>query len=69
MRLAEAEFDVFLTADRNLPHQQSLGPLSLGIVVLAAGTTKLDGLRLLAHSIQKAVDVNKNGQIIHAFSA
>ena len=43
--LAEAQpFDVFLTADRNLPYQQNLQDKSLSIVVLAAKRTRPDVL-------------------------
>ncbi len=55
LRLAAAEFDVFLTADRSLPHQQTLSDLDLGFVLLATRSTKLDDLRQLAPAIQEAV--------------
>jgi hypothetical protein len=45
LRRAEELFDVFLTADRNLPFQQNITRLRLGVVVLATGSTKLDDLR------------------------
>lgn len=44
---AAAEFDVFLTADRNLPHQHTLSVLDLGVVLLTARSTKLEDLRPL----------------------
>jgi hypothetical protein len=62
--LAEREFDVFLTADRNLPHQQTLSSLSLGVVVLAAGSTKLEDLRPLAADIRTAAESIQPGQIV-----
>lgn len=36
LRLAEQEFDVFLTNDQNLEHQQNLKEFNLAIVVLVA---------------------------------
>ena len=36
LTLAQADFDVFLTVDRNLSFQQDLGRLKLGVVVLVA---------------------------------
>lgn len=48
LQLAESGFDVFVTADRNLEHQQTLSTLRLGIVLLAAGSTRLDDLRRIA---------------------
>ena len=65
LRLAEAEFDVFLTADRNLPHQQTLATLSLGIVVLAAGSIKLHDLRAIAPGILAAIVAVQPGQVLY----
>jgi hypothetical protein len=36
LRLAQADFDVFLTADRNLSFQQEVGRFKLAVVVLVA---------------------------------
>lgn len=65
LRLAEGEFDVFLTADRNLPHQQTLATLDLGIVVLSAGSTKLDALRAIASLIGQAIADVTPGQVLY----
>ena len=64
LRLAESAFDVFVTADRNLEHQRTLSTLSLGVVLLAAGSTKLDDLRRLAPSISAAISAVPPGQIL-----
>jgi predicted nuclease of predicted toxin-antitoxin system len=42
LALAQEEFDVFLTADRNLSFQQNTTKFHLAVVVLAAGSTQLD---------------------------
>lgn len=65
LQLAAAEFDVFVTADRNLPHQQTLSTLAIGVVVLAAGSTKLDDLRPLAPAIQQAVASIPPGEVLY----
>ena len=41
LALAQAEFDVFLTADRNLSFQQNTTKFQIAVVVLVAGTTQL----------------------------
>lgn len=64
LRRAEAAFDVFLTADRNLQHQQNTAKLNLGIVVLAAGSTKLDDLRAYASEISAALEGVQPGQVL-----
>ena len=69
LRLAAGEFDVFLTADRNLPHQQTLGTLDLGFVVLSAGSTKLNDLRAIASLIRKAIADAQPGQVLFVPSA
>jgi hypothetical protein len=52
-----------VTADRRLPHQQPLGKLNLGVVVLAARSTKLEDLRPLARQIQEALATVQPGQV------
>jgi predicted nuclease of predicted toxin-antitoxin system len=41
MALAEKEFDVFLTGDRNLSFHQNTTKLGLAVIVLAAASTQL----------------------------
>jgi hypothetical protein len=42
LALAQAEFDVFLTADRNLGFQQNTTKFQIAVVVLVAGSTQLN---------------------------
>src|SRR6185312_6896153 len=63
LRLAEAEFDIFVTADQNLSYQQPLKSFQLGIVVLKARTTKLEDLLPLVPAMREALDIVKAGQI------
>jgi predicted nuclease of predicted toxin-antitoxin system len=41
LALAQEEFDVFLTADRNLSFQQNTTKFQIAVVVLVAGSTQL----------------------------
>lgn len=41
---AQEEFDVLLTADRSIPHQQNLPRFDLGVVLLEAGGTTFEDL-------------------------
>ena len=61
---ADGVFDVFLTADRNLPFQQNLSNFQFGVVVLAAGSTKLHDLRPLAPSISAALGAVQPGEVL-----
>jgi hypothetical protein len=47
LRRAASQFDVFLTADQNLPYQQNLSTLPMSVVVLAARTNRIEALRPL----------------------
>lgn len=42
LMMAGAEFDVFVTSDRNLSFQQNVANLPLAVVVLQSATLRLD---------------------------
>jgi hypothetical protein len=63
LRLAEAEYDFFVTSDQNLSYQQPLAIFQMGIVVLKARTTKLEDLLPLVPAIQEALASLQSGQI------
>jgi hypothetical protein len=56
-----AKFDVFVTADKNLRHQQNLARPELGIVLLPTNT--LQDLLPLFHKIADAVDRAQPGKL------
>ena len=72
--LAEAQpFDVFVTADRNLPYQQNLQGKTLRIIVLVAKSTRPDILLPLIIQVAKVLQtlpigsvtiVHESGEII-----
>ena len=51
LTLAEKEFDVFITVDRNLSFQQNLPKFSIAILILHATSNRLADLRPLAPKI------------------
>jgi hypothetical protein len=65
LRLAEAEFDAFVTADQNLSYQQPLTTFQLGIVVLRARTTKLEDLLPLVPEIREVLERVTVGQVCY----
>lgn len=65
LRLAAESFDVFVTADCNLPHHQALGNLSLSTVILALGSTKLNDLRTAAPAIWESITQVQPGQVVY----
>ena len=56
LALAEQQFDVFVTVDRNLSFQQNLAALSIALVVLHAGTNRLADLRPLVPKVLAAIE-------------
>ena len=51
LALAVGQFDVFLTADRNLSHQQDPSSFDIAILVLVARSNRLDDLRPLVSRV------------------
>lgn len=65
LRLAESAFDVMLTNDQNLEHQQNLTNFDLAIIVLVASTNDVNDLRPLMPQVNKALTTIKSGEIIY----
>lgn len=54
---AEAEpFEVFITVDKNLRHQQNLRKRTIAVVTLASRFTALDDIIPLAPEVQRSLD-------------
>ena len=51
LALAEKEFDVFLTVDRNLAFQQNIPRFNLAVLVLQARSNRLADLKPLASKV------------------
>jgi hypothetical protein len=51
MRLAAAEFDVFVTVDRNLSYQQDLAAFDIAVIVLRAVSNRYQDLAPFAPKI------------------
>jgi hypothetical protein len=47
LSLAAVDFDVFLTSDRNLSHQQNLSAFDIAVIVFVAASNRLEDLRPL----------------------
>ena len=62
MALAEQEFDVFLTVDRNLSFQQNLPQFNIALIVLHAPSNRLVDLKPLAPAILAMLPKTQIGQ-------
>ena len=63
LALAEEEFDVFITVDRNLSFQQPLPKFKIAVLVIRARTNRLADLKVLVPQILVALPRAKAGQV------
>ena len=61
LTLAAAEFDVFVTTDRNLSFQQNLEQFDIGVVVLKSSSNRLQDLRTLIPELLQVLSFVKPG--------
>ena len=64
LALAEQQFDVFITVDRNLSFQQNLSKFNIAVLVLCAPTNRLVDLKLLVPEILLALPTAKVGEAL-----
>ena len=65
LRLAAERFDVLVTADRNLEHQQNLTTFPLSVVVLGAATNRLESLAPLVPELLEALEELPPRRLVH----
>jgi predicted nuclease of predicted toxin-antitoxin system len=63
LALAVRQFDVFLTADRNLSYQQDLSSFDIAVVVLVARSNRLDDLRPLVPRVLETLPMAKRREV------
>ena len=64
LRLAEREFDVFLTVDRKLQYQQNLSAFNIAVIVLVAPSNTLAELRPLMPKVVERLSTAKRGEAL-----
>lgn len=64
LALAEKEFDVFVTVDRNLSFQQNLPTFSIAVIVLHTQSNRLKDLQPLTFEIMGKLTRLKPGELI-----
>lgn len=65
LALAEAEFDVFITVDRNLSFQQNLPKFNIAVLVLHATSNRLADLRPLIPKVLSILPTLHKGEAEH----
>ncbi len=63
LALAAAEFDVFLTSDRNISYQQNVSAFEIAVIALVAGSNSIDDLRPLVPRILEALAIVNPGTV------
>ena len=64
LRVAEHEFDVFLTVDQKLQDQQDLSAFNIAVIVLVAPANTLAELRPLMPKVLEMLPSAKPGQAL-----
>ena len=64
LHLAEREFDVFLTVDQKLQHQQNLSAFNIAVIALIAASNTLAELRPLMPKVVESLSTAKRGEAL-----
>jgi hypothetical protein len=62
--LAQSEFDVFITGDRNLSFQQNISQFSIAVIVLHAKSIRLIDTRPLMPRVLAVLESVRPGQLV-----
>ena len=65
LRLAADNFDVLVTADRNLEHQQNLITLPMSVVVAVAATNRMESLIPLVPELLTVLNALPPRRLMH----
>ena len=64
LRLAEKEFDVLLSTDKGIPHQQNVSRLGLAVILLRARSNAQEDLAPLMDEVDTALASIKLGTVV-----
>jgi predicted nuclease of predicted toxin-antitoxin system len=65
LKRVEPEFDVFITMDSNIVHQQNLTGLQICLIILHAPNSRYETLQPLLPQIRDAIKQAKIGSVFH----
>jgi predicted nuclease of predicted toxin-antitoxin system len=63
LRLAEQQFDVLITTDKNMQFQQNITSFNIGVVVLHGRTSRLRDLRELVPTLLEVLPSVRRGEV------
>jgi len=64
LRLAEQQFDVFITIDKNMQHQQNLASSTMAIIVLNCLSNRIDDLLPFGPAVLAALETIQPGALV-----
>ncbi len=62
LKVAEKQFDVLITGDRNLSFQQRVSTFNIAVIILHAKTTQLDDTLVLMEKVNSVLDTITPGE-------
>lgn len=62
LRRAALAFDIFLTVDQGIPHQQSISSLPLAVLVIKARSNDIEDLRLKMPKVREILATIRHGE-------
>ena len=65
--VAQKEYDVLVTMDTNIPHQQNLVQFDIAIVVLRADSKRLEDLEVLMPQVNDMLADLTPGQLVEIY--
>ena len=65
LRLAAAEFNVFLTVDQGIPYQQNFPGLDLAVVIVRARSNDISNLRPRMPDVLRVLETIQPGQVVY----
>jgi len=64
LAFAHTRFDVFITVDRNLPYQQNVKVLKMGVIVVRVQSNQIDSYKPVLAVLQKVIKTVQPGEVI-----
>lgn len=65
LRVAENEFDVWITADQNIEYQQNLSRFNIAVVVLVAPNNRLETILPMILKLRKVLLSIRPHQVVY----
>lgn len=63
LRAAEREYDALVTMDRNMEHQQNLGSVDLGVVLISARSNRRHDVEPVMPEVNRALRRVRSGEL------